>query len=59
MQGIVALLRARGSGVETILPDSNSRTALGSNVMVLLTRPPATRPDYDQGRALAKQLSKF
>jgi NTE family protein len=52
-------LRARGSRVETILPDSNSRDAFGSNLMDLSTRPPAARAGYDQGRALAEQLTEF
>jgi NTE family protein len=52
-------LRARGSRVETILPDSNSRNAFGSNLMDLSTRPPAARAGYDQGRALAEQLTEF
>src|SRR5450631_1250519 len=45
-------LRARGSRVETIFPDSNSRDAFGINVMDPSTRPPAARTGYDQGRAL-------
>jgi NTE family protein len=52
-------LRARGSRVETILPDSNSRDAFGSNLMDLSTRPPAARAGYNQGRALAEQLTEF
>ena len=52
-------LRARGSSVETILPDSNSRNAFGSNLMDLSTRPPAARAGYSQGRALAEQLTAF
>jgi NTE family protein len=52
-------LRARGSRVETILPDSDSRNAFGSNLMDLSTRPPAARAGYDQGRALAEQLTEF
>ena len=52
-------LRARGSRVETILPDSNSRTAFGSNLMDPSTRPPAARAGYNQGRALAEQLTEF
>jgi len=52
-------LRARGSRVETILPDSNSRNAFGSNLMDPSTRPPAARAGYDQGRALAGQLTEF
>jgi NTE family protein len=52
-------LRARGSRVETILPDSNSLNAFGSNLMDLSTRPPAAQAGYDQGRALAEQLTEF
>jgi NTE family protein len=52
-------LRARGSRVETIFPDSNSRTAFGDNVMDLSTRPPAARAGCNQGRALAEQLTEF
>ena len=52
-------LRARGSRVETIFPDSSSRTAFGDNVMDLSTRPPAARAGYAQGRALAEQLTEF
>ncbi len=52
-------LRARGSRVETVLPDSDSRDAFGSNLMDLSTRPPAARAGYDQGRALAEQLTEF
>jgi NTE family protein len=52
-------LRARGSRVETVLPDSESRNAFGSNLMDLSTRPPAARAGYDQGSAAADQLSEF
>jgi NTE family protein len=52
-------LRARGSRVETIFPDSNSRDAFGANLMDPSTRPPAARAGYDQGRALAEQLAEF
>jgi NTE family protein len=52
-------LRGRGSRVETIVPDSNSLDAFGSNLMDLSTRPPAARAGYDQGRALAEQLTGF
>jgi NTE family protein len=52
-------LRARGSRVETVLPDSSSRSAFGGNMMDLSARPPAARAGYDQGRALAGQLTGF
>jgi NTE family protein len=50
-------LRARGSRVETVLPDSDSRNALGSNLMDLSTRPPAARAGYDQGRAHTEAIN--
>jgi NTE family protein len=52
-------LRARGSRVETIFPDSSSRDAFGVNLMDPSTRPPAARAGYNQGRALARQLAEF
>ena len=52
-------LRARGSNVETIFPDGNSRTAFGANMMDPSTRPAAARAGYDQGRARAEQLAGF
>ena len=52
-------LRASGSRVETVLPDSDSRDAFGSNMTDLSTRPPAARAGHDQGRALAGQLTEF
>jgi NTE family protein len=52
-------LRARGSRVETIFPDSNSEHMFGANAMDLSLRAPAARAGYDQGRALAEQLTGF
>jgi NTE family protein len=52
-------LRARGSRVETIFPDSDSRNAFGSDLMDPSARPPAARAGYNQGRALAEQLTEF
>ena len=52
-------LRARGSRVETIFPDSSSEHMFGANAMDLSLRPPAARAGYDQGRALAEQLAEF
>jgi NTE family protein len=52
-------LRAAGSRVETVLPDSNSRNAFGNNMMDLSTRVPAARAGYDQGKALAQQLAEL
>jgi NTE family protein len=52
-------LRARGSRVETIFPDSNSEHMFGANAMDLSLRPPAARAGYNQGRSLAEQLTEF
>jgi NTE family protein len=52
-------LRARGSRVETILPDAASLTAFGSDLMDLSTLPHAARAGADQGRALAGRLTGF
>jgi NTE family protein len=52
-------LRARGSRVETIFPESNSEHMFGANAMDLSLRPPAARAGCDQGRALAEQLTEF
>lgn len=52
-------LRAGGSQVETILPDSGSLEAFGNNMMDLSARPPAARAGYEQGRALAGRLAGF
>lgn len=52
-------LRARGSSVETIFPDSSSGGAFGVNMMDPSTRAPAARAGHRQGMALAEQLSGF
>jgi NTE family protein len=52
-------LRARRSRVETIFPDGDSLDAFGVNMMDLSTRPPAARAGYNQGKALAEQLTEF
>ena len=52
-------LRAGGSTVETIFPDSASEHLFGANAMDLAMRPPAARAGYDQGRALADRLTAF
>ena len=52
-------LRARGSRVETIFPDSDSEHLFGANAMDFTLRPPAARAGYDQGQALADQLTEF
>ena len=52
-------LRAGGSRVETIFPDSNAEHMFGANAMDLSMRPPAARAGYDQGRTLSEQLAEF
>ncbi|UYY82218.1 patatin-like phospholipase family protein [Arthrobacter sp. YA7-1] len=52
-------LRARGSRVETIFPDSNSEHMFGANAMDLSLRPPAAKAGYEQGKTLAGQLTVF
>jgi NTE family protein len=52
-------LRARGSRVETVFPDSDSQHMFGANAMDPSMRPPAARAGYNQGIALADQLTEF
>jgi len=52
-------LRAGGSRVETIVPDSDSEHLFGGNAMDLSLRPAAARAGYDRGVAVAEQLSRF
>lgn len=52
-------LRAAGSTVETIVPDSDSEHLFGVNAMDLSLRPAAARAGFDQGRVLAERLTEF
>jgi NTE family protein len=52
-------LRAGGSRVETIVPDSNSEHLFGVHAMDPSLRPPAARAGFDHGSALAGQLTDF
>ena len=54
-------LRAGGSRVETIFPDSNSQNVLGGGMeaMDLSRRGPSAQAGYIQGGALAEQLTEF
>ncbi|MDQ0662827.1 NTE family protein [Arthrobacter ulcerisalmonis] len=52
-------LRAAGSGVETICPDSGSEHLLGANAMDLSLRPAAARAGFSQGEARAGELANF
>ena len=47
-------LRARGSRVETIFPDSNSRSASDANLRDPSTRPPAARAGYTKAGPLPR-----
>jgi NTE family protein len=50
-------LRAGGSGVETVFPDSGAGDVFDANALDPSTRLQAARGGYDQGRALAEQLA--
>jgi NTE family protein len=50
-------LRAGGSRVQTIFPDSAAEHMFGANAMDLSLRPPAARAGYSQGRALAELVA--
>ncbi len=54
-------LRANGSRVETIFPDSAAQNALGAgmNLMDLSARAPSAEAGFNQGRALAERLAAF
>jgi NTE family protein len=52
-------LRATGSRVETIFPDASAIAAFGGNMMNLAARRPAAQAGFDQGIALAPQLTEF
>ena len=52
-------LCARGSRVETIVPDSSAESLFGANAMDPSLRPAAARAGDEQGHALAEQLTEF
>jgi len=52
-------LRASGSRVETIFPDSDAEHMFGANAMDPSLRSPAAQAGYDQGRALAEQVTEL
>ncbi|MCW2739762.1 MAG: patatin-like phospholipase family protein [Blastococcus sp.] len=52
-------LRAGGSRVETIVPDSSSEHMFGADAMDPALRPPAARAGHDRGSALAASLTRF
>jgi NTE family protein len=55
----VEALRAGGSRVETIFPDSGSEHLFDANAMDLSLRPPAARTGYEQGQVLAQPLGQL
>lgn len=50
-------LRRQGSRVEVIIPDAESRSAMGVNQMDLATRIPSARAGFEQGRREAMRLN--
>jgi NTE family protein len=50
-------LRAGGSTIETVFPDSGAGDVFNANALDPSTRPQAARGGYDQGRALGTRLS--
>jgi NTE family protein len=52
-------LRAAGSWIETIFPDSTSEHMFGADAMDLSLRPPVARAGYSKGRALAELLAEI
>ncbi|MBZ4192645.1 patatin-like phospholipase family protein [Niabella beijingensis] len=54
-------LRAHGSLVETILPDSESQNAIGMgmDLMDLSRRRPSAQAGYNQGKAFAEEFTEF
>jgi NTE family protein len=52
-------LRAGGSRVETVFPDSAAGHMFGANAMDLSLRPPAARAGYSQGRAFAELVAEI
>jgi NTE family protein len=52
-------LRAGGSTVETVFPDAGAGDVFDANALDPSTRLQAARGGYDQGRALAEQLTEF
>lgn len=52
----VETLRRQGSHVELIIPDADSRTAMGTNQMDPATRPPSARAGYAQGKQEATRV---
>ena len=52
-------LRASGSTVETVFPESDAEYLFGPDAMDLSLRAPAARSGYDRGRAIAGRIAEF
>jgi NTE family protein len=52
-------LRAHGSAVQTIFPETQVEHLFGTRAMDLALRPAAARAGYEQGRMLAGQVADF
>jgi NTE family protein len=52
-------LRAGGSRVETIVPESEAEPMFGAKAMDVSLRPAAARAGHSQGRVLAPSLAQF
>lgn len=52
-------LHAHGSRVEVISPDSTAEHMFGANAMDFSLRPAAAQAGYNQGKAIAAELTKF
>jgi NTE family protein len=57
LAGHVEALRAEGSRVEVVFPDSESLAAMGTNMMDLAARVPTARAGFAQGRREAARLA--
>lgn len=55
----VERLRAAGSSVETIVADSSSQHAFGTNSLALSTQAPAADAGHRQGQNVAEQIAAF
>ena len=57
LESQIEALRQQGSRVEVITPDTDSRTAMGTNQMDLATRIPAARAGFAQGKHEATRVT--
>lgn len=59
LQTQVEELRTHGSRVRTVFPREDAEFMFGANAMDLSLRPPAAQAGFDQGKALAKDLTEL